>query len=236
MKLLALALSSALISTATFASDTFNFDYVGAGYAKFKLKEEDGDVSLNGFTVEASKQLSENWVISAQYLDTSKDMAKSSVEKYSNGTYSTHLEFNNDIAQWNINTAYIIPLENNALLEFVGSIGRINMDNDTFIEQTIDFSETHGEERSPLHDQWSYGSQYHSSTYGIEANYHIALLDNLRASAGLGYQRIKEADDKNELVYQFELAYDITNDFTISATYRNVDVYENHFVTVRYNF
>ncbi|MBQ4837844.1 hypothetical protein [Pseudoalteromonas luteoviolacea] len=236
MKLLALALSSALISTATFASDTVNFDYVGAGYAKFKLIDEDGDDSLNGFTVEASKQLDQNWVISAQYLDTSLDKADTRVSEYGDKVYTTYVESTSDIAQWNINAAYIIPFENNTLLELVGSVGRINMDNDGFIKQTVNYLDTHGEEHSYPRFQRDYDTQLHTSTYGIEANYHIAFLDNFRATAGIGYQHFSRAQDKNEFAYQFELAYDITKDFTISASYQNVDVYENHFVTVRYNF
>ncbi|MDK1288403.1 hypothetical protein [Pseudoalteromonas umbrosa] len=234
MKLLALVVSSALISTATFASDTFNFDYVGAGYAKFKL--EDADSSLNGFTVEASKQLNENWAVSTQYMDTSHNERRSSVDEYYDATVRSDSEEKFDIAQWQLSAAYLIPLEQNTLLEFVGTIGRMTFDYDHFYEQTIVQNKTSNSQSSLYGEPWHYEDRDHTSTLGFEAYYHVALLDNFKASAGLGYQHIKDADEKNELVYQFELAYDITNDFTISATYRNVDVYENHFVTVRYNF
>ncbi|MCF6439275.1 outer membrane beta-barrel protein [Pseudoalteromonas luteoviolacea] len=236
MKLLALVLSSALISTATFASDTFNFDYIGAGYAKFKLTDEDGDGSLNGFTVEASKQLNENWVVSSQYITTSRDDIYSSSDYDSAINVSLSEEM--DLTQWQLSAAYLIPLEQDTLLEFVSSIGRMTYDytyeySETFVDNNISDRQAsyYGELRHFVDKD-----KDHTNTFGLEANYHIALLENLKASAGLGYQHISDADDKHELVYQLELAYDITNDFTISAAYRNVDVFENYFVTVRYNF
>ncbi|MCF2858360.1 hypothetical protein L1286_12805 [Pseudoalteromonas sp. SMS1] len=233
MKRSLLALSIALLSSNAIANDAINFDYVGAGYGKFKIDGSSTHVSFNGFAIEASKKISDDWVISAQYLDTSRDHSRSS-EYYSQGAefaLESNQEF--DISQWNLGAAYVINLEENSVLELAAHIGRLEADTTIVSRHTVQDSSPFNVEadRSTV-----YESKAHTTTYGFNINYHYAFSDFFTAEAGIGYEHNDEAAQENEFVYQLGLNYNITPDFTVSALYRNVDAYENHQVTLRYNF
>ncbi|KZN59859.1 hypothetical protein N473_02785 [Pseudoalteromonas luteoviolacea CPMOR-1] len=232
MKLIPLALSAAFLSTTVHANDNFNFDYIGAGHAKFKMEVLDTDVSLKGYAIEGSNQVNENWVISAQYLKTSDEQSFNTVNEAAN-TVALHT-FDQDVnaTQWNVNAAYLVDLEENALLEFKSSIGRIDYNEKMLsYERVVD---THADHT--YGDLLQYSAEAHTSVFGFDANYHINLHGNFTAILGLGYQHLKDAQEKNELAIKFELQYEITDSLSLSARYQNADVYENHFVTLRYNF
>ncbi|AOT11116.1 outer membrane beta-barrel protein [Pseudoalteromonas luteoviolacea] len=232
MKLISLALSGALLSATAHANDNFNFDYIGAGHAKFKMEAVDTDISLKGYAVEGSKQVDENWVVSAQYLKTSDEHSYNTVDESENTVSLKILDEDSDATQWNVNAAYLIPLEENALLEFKGSIGRLDY-KQTGIQYDRVFSTN---DADMLGNLLQYSVQGHSSVFGVEANYHINLHGNFTAMTGIGYQHIKNAAEKDELVIKFELQYQVTENVALSARYENFDVYENHFVTLRYRF
>ncbi|MBQ4880261.1 hypothetical protein J8M21_23955 [Pseudoalteromonas luteoviolacea] len=111
-----------------------------------------------------------------------------------------------DFAQWHLSAAYLIPLEQGTLLEFVSSVGRMTYDYSREYKETV-VENNQSDRHSTYYGEHRYiENKDHTTTFGLEANYHITLLDNLKASAGLSYQHISDADDKHELVYQLELA------------------------------
>ncbi|TQF67790.1 outer membrane beta-barrel protein [Pseudoalteromonas luteoviolacea] len=231
MKQSLLALSIALLSGNAIANDAFNFDYVGAGYGKIKIDDSYSDESFNGFAIEASKKINDSWVISAQYLNTSRDYTKQYYyHRYTGAEVTGKTNVDLDVEQFNLGAAYLIELDESSVLELAAHIGRLNLE-----------STTMGEELEVLDNvesvtSYAYGGKAHNSTYGLNVNYHYAFSDSFTAEAGIGYERINDAEQENEFVYQLGLNYNITPDFTISALYRNVDVYQNHQVTLRYNF
>ncbi|MBQ4811446.1 hypothetical protein J8M20_08860 [Pseudoalteromonas luteoviolacea] len=208
MKSSLFALTIALFSGNTIASNAINFDYVGAGYAKHKLETIP---SQGGYTVEASKQFADRWVASAQYSSTSDTV------EFLRGA---ELEANTDY--WRIGGAYLISQDDNSVFELAASYNRLEIDNKT--------------QRSKRGQNVNYRYTDHTNTHTLKANYHYAFAESVNLVAGIGYEYLTNAEQKHELFYQVGVNYNFAQNFTLSALYRNIDIYETQSITLRYNF
>ena len=92
MKIRAILLATSLISSSAFAS-TINFDYVEAGYAKLTL--DDSEISPKGLGLKLSKQVEENFLLKARYIQTSESSSNADYDYgqfYAGFGFLTHLE------------------------------------------------------------------------------------------------------------------------------------------------
>ncbi|KZN33652.1 hypothetical protein [Pseudoalteromonas luteoviolacea] len=231
MKQSILALSVALLCSNAMANDVINFDYIGAGYAEFKAANSNVTDSFDGFAIEASTQLNEKWVVSGLYSDTSFDEQYTRINQYSNAVHKLTGNKGYDATQWELGISYLVPVEQNAVIELTGFVGRFEFEG---TNKGSGQFKVNG--YSPEITVFDTKATSHNRTYGLQANYHYAFSDTVSGVAGVGYQHINDIGSENKFSYQLGLQYKIIEDFTISALFSDSDAYENRQITLRYNF
>ncbi|KZN37928.1 hypothetical protein N480_14385 [Pseudoalteromonas luteoviolacea S2607] len=224
------ALTVALFSGHTFASNAINFDYVGVGYAKFK---QDNFISHDGNTFEASKQFADSWVAAAQYMSTSGKGTMSDIDEILEAKVLTNLHIDGEIDYWSIGGAYLFAQDDNSAIELAARINRLNVDYNILETEQILSTGSYLIEADAPH---RFNLNDHTNTYTLQTNYHYAFSESASVVAGIGYEYLKDAEQKHELFYQFGGKYSFAQNFTLSALYRNIDIYETYSVTLRYNF
>ncbi|MBQ4811445.1 hypothetical protein J8M20_08855 [Pseudoalteromonas luteoviolacea] len=219
MKSSLFALTVALFSGSTIAGNTINFDYVGAGYAKHKLEDMP---SQGGYTVEASKKFADRWVASAQYSSTSDT-----------GDFSSSIEMETNTDYWRIGGAYLISQDDNSVFELAASFNRLDIDNKIIKSKYDLYIDNASIGRG---ENINYRLTGHTNTHTLKANYHYAFAESISLVAGIGYEYLTNAEQKHELFYQVGVNYNFAQNVTLSALYRNIDIYETQSITLRYNF
>ncbi|MGS0537281.1 outer membrane beta-barrel protein [Pseudoalteromonas sp. SaAl2] len=238
---LAGALSLFSITAAANQISLLSYDYVEAGYTKTDIKSNDKTdpdspmySGYDGYVINLSKQLSENWYVTGSYSQSRVDYSSTTtftpLPGGSNMTGSYHETTDMSLTRFNVGFGYIQLFSRETSVDYALKYGKSKVETEeTFVQRLesdgnfFDVSKGYTE-RSETADSFEVTAQIrHLLTEQFEVNAGISY-ERLHG-VGAGYVRLHDAESENNLLLKAGINYAVTDKITFAASYSYTDEY-----------
>lgn len=246
MKYAVLAGALSLFSITAGANQTslLSYDYVEVGYTKTDIKSNDKTdpdsprySGYDGYVINLSKQLSENWYVTGSYSQSRVDY--SSTTRFSplpdgthpsNMTDSYHETTDMSLTRYNVGFGYIQHFSRETSVDYALKYGKSKIKTEETLVHRLesdgnvfDVSKTNYE-RSETADSYEVTAQIrHLLTEQFEVNAGVGY-ERLHG-VGAGYVRLHDAESENNLLLKAGINYAVTDKITFAVSYSYTDKY-----------
>lgn len=249
MKYAVLAGTLSLFSITAGANQTslLSYDYVEVGYTKTDIKSNDKTdpdspsySGYDGYVINLSKQLSENWYVTGSYsqsrVDYSSTTTFTSFAPLPDGTYPSnttdfyHETTDMSLSRYNVGFGYIQHFSRKTSVDYVLKYGKSKIKTEETLVHRLesdgnvfDVSKTNNE-RSETADSYEVTVQIrHLLTEQFEVNAGVGY-ERLHG-VGTGYVRLHDAESENNFLLKAGISYAVTDKVTFAASYSYIDEY-----------
>ncbi|QTL37755.1 hypothetical protein [Pseudoalteromonas viridis] len=221
-----------LLTGASAAAHTINFDKVEVGYKRFEIDDKDIEPLdvLNGFNLALSKRF-DNLYMEGRYYNVSDYNRVYYSDPFLRATNPKFLTFDTEfeIQQYTVGAGYIHTLDETSIFDVSLHIGRVDLSLDGTV--TIGYQDGSESVRPS-----SESAEDDSTIYRLRGQYQTRVLENLELKAGLGFEKATGEDGDSSPLLFVGAGYHFNSKFSVNTEYRNVDDYSTLDVNFRYSF